>query len=512
MTQVWILVAFALYFFMMLGIGGFYYKRSKSSADYFLGGRKLGGWVAAMSAQASDMSGWLLMGLPGSIYALGTGQIWIGVGLALGTALNWIFISKRLRRYTIVAGDSVTLPQYLKNRFKTKSNAINIISAIFIMVFFLVYTASAFTAVSKLFVEVFHIEYVVALTIGALVIIGYTFLGGFLAVCWTDFVQGMLMLFAILIIPILAIGLIGGFGETVDIANAVSPNYLNPFKNADGSTISAVSMISQLAWGLGYFGMPHILVRFMAIRSDAEVKKSRIIAIIWVILALGAAGLAGVVGRVYLQFAGKSVLTGGNEEKVFINTILHMFTEYWYIPIIAGILLCGILAAAMSTADSQLLVAASAYSEDIHRVIDKKADDKKMIRVSRIAVAVIAVIAYLIALDQNSSVMGLVSNAWSGFGSTFGAVVLLSLFWKRINASGAIAGILGGGITVILWDYIPLLGGKTFADVTGLYSLAVGFVVSFVAIIVVSLATKKPSKEMLDEFDMVASDNKVEVK
>lgn len=511
LTTVWILVSFGLYFLMMLGIGGFFFKRSKSTSDYFLGGRKLGGWVAAMSAQASDMSGWLLMGLPGAIYAAGTGEIWIGVGLALGTALNWMFVSKRLRRYTIVSGNSLTLPEYFKNRFKTKTNLINIVSAIFIMIFFLVYTASAFSAVTKLFVEVFHIDYVVALTIGAVVIVGYTFLGGFLAVCWTDFIQGMLMLFAILFIPIIAVGLMGGTGETMNLANAIAPNYLNPLKNADGSSISAVSLISQLAWGLGYFGMPHILVRFMAIRSDDEVKKSRVIAIIWVLLALGAACIAGVVGRIYLEFVGKEMLTGSETEKVFINMIIHMFTEHWYLPIIAGILLCGILAAAMSTADSQLLVTASAFSEDIYKgVINKKATDKKMIQISRIAVMCVAIIAYVIALDENSSVMGLVSNAWSGFGSTFGAVVLLSLFWRRINANGAIAGILSGGLTVILWDYVPLASGKTLASVTGLYSLAIGFFVSLLFIIVVSLLTKDPSEEMLNEFELVVSNHTVD--
>ena len=491
----------------MLGIGAFFYHRTKSSSDYFLGGRKLGGWVAAMSAQASDMSGWLLMGLPGAIYAAGTGQIWIGVGLAIGTALNWIFISKRLRRYTIVSGNSVTLPTYFQNRFKSDNKLLSIVAALFIMIFFLVYTASGFSAVTKLFVEVFNLDYVLALTIGAVVIVGYTFLGGFLAVCWTDFLQGMLMLAALLTIPILAVGLLGGPGETLSLLETTAPaNYLNPFLNADGSRITAVELISQLAWALGYFGMPHILVRFMAIRSDAEVKKSRVIAIIWVVLALFAATLAGIIGRVYLN----TPLVDGATENVFINSILQMFTEHWYLPLLAGVLLCGILAAAMSTADSQLLVTASSFSEDIYKgIIDKNATNKRMIWIGRITVLVVAVVAYIIALNPNNSVMGLVSNAWSGFGSAFGATVLLSLFWKRTNYHGAVAGVVSGGLTVIIWDYLPF-GGQTLGEITGLYSLVVGFAISFVAIVAVSLLTEKPSQEMLDEFDLVASSTTID--
>lgn len=502
----WILIAFGLYFVVMLAIGASFYRKTKNSSDYFLGGRKLGGWVAAMSAQASDMSGWLLMGLPGAIYAAGTGQMWIGVGLAIGTALNWIFVSKRLRRYTIVAGDSLTLPQYLENRFKSGSKVLRIASAVFIMIFFLVYTASGFSAVTKLFVQVFNMPYVWALTIGAVVIVGYTFLGGFLAVCWTDFVQGMLMLFALLSIPIVAIALLGGVGETTALLNNVAPNYLNPLVDADGNHISAISMISQLAWALGYFGMPHILVRFMAIRSDDEVKKSRVIAIIWVILALGAAVLAGVIGRVFLETKANIILEGGATENVFVETIMQMFTVHWYLPILAGVLLCGILAAAMSTADSQLLVTASSFSEDIYKnVIDKKASDKKMIWISRIVVLAVAVVAFIIALDEKSSVMDLVSNAWSGFGSAFGAVILLSLYWKRTNSAGAASGIIAGGVTVLIWDYLPLVAGQTLAGATGLYSLAVGFPVSMIVIIAVSLLTKKPSAEVIKEFEQVTS-------
>lgn len=511
----WIFIAFLLYFLVMLGIGFAFYKRTKTSSDYFLGGRKLGGWVAALSAQASDMSGWLLMGLPGAIYAAGTGQIWIGVGLAIGTILNWALVSKRLRRYTIVSGNSLTLPQYFENRFKDRSQVLRIASAIFIMIFFLVYTASGLTAVGKLFNQVFGLDYVWSLTIGALVIVGYTFLGGFLAVCWTDFVQGMLMLLALLSVPIIAIALMGGIPGTTAAMQAALPDaasYMNPFLNADGSQITPLQMISQLAWALGYFGMPHILVRFMAIRSDEEVKKSRVIAIVWVVLALFAALLAGVIGRVYLAEAANITLTGTATENVFITTILHIFTNHWYLPVLAGVLLCGILAAAMSTADSQLLVTASSISEDIYKSsINKKATNKTMIWVSRITVLVVAAIAYIIALNPESSVMGLVSNAWSGFGSAFGATVVLSLFWKRSNAAGAAAGILSGGLTVILWDYIPLIAGQTLGVATGLYSLAVGFPVSLLFVVVVSLMTKRPSEEIDEEFEKMRSSESVDV-
>lgn len=501
----WIIVAFALYLLLMVGVGAMYAKKNNSTEDYFLGGRKLGGWVAALSAQASDMSGWLLMGLPGSIYALGTGQAWIAIGLFIGTVFNWLFISGRLRRYTIRANNALTLPTYFENRFHDKKRILLFISSVTIVIFFLVYTASALAAGGKLFNSVFRVDYKIALTIGAIVILVYTFLGGFMAVCTTDFIQGTLMLVALLVVPVVALGLIGPDSVLSNIENSGVAGgagaFLSLFSNG-GEPYRAVDIISGLAWGLGYCGMPHILVRFMAVKNEKELNKSKGIAIVWVFLSLMLAWIIGIVGRAYLY---PEILTGGEEEKVFINMIIKLFTEDVKIPIIAGIFLCGILAAIMSTADSQLLVSASSVAEDLVKgIIKKDASEKTVFRISRITVLVIAVLAYLIALDPNSSIMGLVSNAWAGLGAAFGPTVLLSLYWKRTNFAGAAAGIASGAVTVLIWDYIPLIGGQTLGSATGLYSLAVGFAVSIVAIVAVSLMTKAPSDEMIREFEDVS--------
>lgn len=501
----WIIVAFALYLFAMIVIGALCSKKNNTTEDFLLGGRKLGGWVAALSAQASDMSGWLLMGLPGSIYALGTGQAWIAIGLFIGTVLNWLFISGRLRRYTIRANNALTLPTYFENRFHDKKRILLFISSVTIVVFFLVYTASALAAGGKLFNSVFNVDYRIALTIGAVVILAYTFMGGFLAVCATDFVQGTLMLIALLVVPIAALGVVGPSNvvSAIDESGAAggSAAFLSLFSNG-GEPYRAVDIISGLAWGLGYCGMPHILVRFMAVKNEKELNKSKGVAIIWVFLSLVLACVIGIVGRAYLL---PDILTGGEEEKVFINMIIKLFTSDIKIPIVAGIFLCGILAAIMSTADSQLLVSASSVAEDIVKgIIKKDAKDGTVLKISRITVLVIAVLAYLIALDPNSSIMGLVSNAWAGLGAAFGPTVLLSLYWKRTNFQGAVAGIASGALTVIIWDYIPLAGGLTLGSVTGLYSLAVGFAVSLLAIVVVSLLTPAPTGEIIEEFDDVS--------
>lgn len=503
----WIIFAFALYLLMMIVVGIVCARQSKDAEDYFLGGRKLNGWVAALSAQASDMSGWLLMGLPGSIYALGTGQGWIAIGLFLGTVFNWLCISRRLRRYTIRAGNALTLPTYFENRFHDKKRILLFLSSVTIVIFFLVYTASALAAGGKLFNSVFGIDYRIALTIGAGVILVYTFMGGFLAVCVTDFIQGSLMLVALLTVPLLAWRLLGA-GGTTEVLNASfeggAAAFLSMTSDANGR-YRLVDIISQLAWGLGYCGMPHILVRFMAVRDEKELKKSKGIAILWVALSLGFACVIGVIGRAYLH---PVLLTDGAQEKVFIEMIIKLFTQDMRLPIIAGLFLCGILAAIMSTADSQLLVSASSVAEDIVRgVIKRDADDKTVLRISRITVVVIAVLAYVIALNPNSSIMGLVSNAWAGLGSAFGPIVLLSLFWKRTNFQGAVAGILSGALTVIVWDYIPFMDGQTPGTVTGLYSLLVGFAVSALMIVAVSLLTPAPDESILREFEDVKSGN-----
>lgn len=473
-------------------------RKTNNTEDYFLGGRGLNSWVAALSAQASDMSGWLLMGLPGSIYALGTGQAWIAIGLFIGTALNWLCIAKRLRRYTIVANNSLTLPEFFENRFHDKKKILLGISSIVIVIFFLVYTASALASGGKLFNMVFGVDYHIALAIGAIVILTYTFLGGFLAVCTTDFVQGTMMLIALLVVPIVAYNMIGtDLGTALVNSGVASSDYMSLFSNG-GKPYSFVDIISQLAWGLGYCGMPHILVRFMAIRNEKEIKKSSTIAIVWVAVSLFAACAIGVIGRAFLGGVLK------DSENVFIQMIQHVFSSNIVLIFIGGLFLCGILAAIMSTADSQLLVCASSVSKDIYKnILKPESNDKKVLKVSRITVLVVAVLAFLIAWNPNSSIMNLVSDAWAGLGSAFGPLVVCSLFWKRTNLPGAVAGILSGGLFVIIWDYLPIINGDTLYAATGIYSLLLGFFISLACIVIVSLCTKKPDQEILDEFEEV---------
>ncbi len=505
-----VLSAFAVYLAIMIIIGFAYSKSTKNNEDYFLGGRNLGGWTAAISAQASDMSGWLLMGLPGSVYLAGTGEIWIAVGLLIGTVLNWYLVSARLRKYTIVAGNSLTIPSFFQNRYRDEKGVIKIVSAVIIAIFFAVYTASAFSSGAKLFATLFgdknnfETVYIIGLCIAAFVILVYTFMGGFKAVCTTDLIQGMLMLVAIMAVPILAYTILTyntGFADALIAKGVENPdNFLNFMKNDDGSNVSAVSIISNLAWGLGYFGMPHILIRFMAIKNHTELKKSRKIAITWVIISLVASCIIGLVARGYLT----TQLEGADSETVFIRTIQQLFSGNFVFVFIGGIFLCGILAAIMSTADSQLLVTASAVSEDMYKgVIKKDASEKNALWVGKIAVIVVSVVAFFIALDPNSSIMTLVSDAWAGFGSAFGPVILLALFWKRSTLPGAIAGMATGALTVIIWDYLPIVNGETLYAATNLYSLVLGFAFALIVNIVVSLLTKKPSKEIIDEFESI---------
>ena len=495
-----ILVAFTFYLLLMILIGVFSMKKTRSTEDYFLGGRGLNSWVAALSAQASDMSGWLLMGIPGSIYAAGTGKAWIAIGLFIGTVLNWLIISKRLRRYTIVANNSLTLPEFFQNRFHDKKKILLTISSIVIVLFFLVYTASALASGGKLFNTVFGIDYHIALVIGAVVILTYTFLGGFLAVCTTDFIQGTLMLVGLMIVPIMAYAVVSGdFGGALSVSGIENSDYyMSLFYNMDGTKITLVSIISDLAWGLGYCGMPHILVRFMAIKNEKELKKSSAIAIIWVAISLFAACAIGLIGRAYLNGS----LAEGQEETVFIQMIKTIFSGNVGYVFIGGLFLCGILAAVMSTADSQLLVCASSVSKDIYKgILKPDSNDKKVLRVSRITVLVVALIAFVIAWNPESSIMNFVSDAWAGLGSAFGPLVVCSLFWKRTNLPGAVAGIVTGGAFVIVWDYLPLVHGETLYTATGIYSLLLGFFISLAAIVIVSLATKEPSEEVQADYD-----------
>lgn len=498
-----VVLAFISYLAMMIFVGIKTMKKTKGSDDYFLGGRKLSGPVAALSAQASDMSGWLLMGLPGSIYALGTGQAWIAIGLLLGTIINWVVIARPLRAYTIVANNSMTLPEFLTNRYHDKKNILKAVAAVVIVIFFLVYTASALAAGGKLFHTVLGLDYHVALLIGAIVILSYTLMGGFLAVCTTDFIQGTLMLVGLMIVPILAYFFIDGDFMSVLASTGVdSKNYLNLMYNGD-RPIKAVELISNLAWGLGYCGMPHIIIRFFAIRSEKEVKKSAKIAIAWDVIASAMVLVVAVVGRAFLAPVVLGQTDGAaSTESVFIEMIQKIFMDYLPLAFIGGIFLCGILAAIMSTADSQLLMCTTSVSQDIYKgFFNKEADSKKVLRLGRIVTIVMALIAILIAWNPESSVMNLVSNAWAGLGAAFGPLIVMSLFWKRTNLQGAISGIVSGAAIVIIWDYIPLLSGKTIGAVTGLYSLAVGFAGSLLCIVLVSLFTKAPSNEIAEEFE-----------
>ena len=488
-------LAFILYFAVVLAIGLYFFFQSKNSSgekEYFLGNRQMGPWVTAMSAQASDMSGWLLMGLPGSVLAFGLGEAWVGIGLALGTAANWIFVARRLRRFSKEANDSITLPQYLTNRFAARGRGLQIICAVIFLVFFTVYVASSFSAGAKVFTQVFpSLDPRYALIIFAAIIIIYTFLGGFRAVCWTDFFQGLMMLIALLAVPIAIL-----FFREPDAA-ALSAVYTNANDGTQYAFVNSLfgcswqSIVSGLAWGLGYFGMPHILVRFMSIKKSSMMKKSATVAIIWVILSLGAAIALAYLGR--MLPIGQKLLESGQQETIFIHLARELFPAF-----IAGLLMAAIIAAAMSTADSQLLVASSSFTSDIYKpVFRKKATDKEIMWVGRLVVILVAIVAYFIAASKGNgaaAIMNMVGNAWAGFGSAFGPVVLLSLFWRRTTYSGAVAGVIGGAVTDVVW-YLFL------SKSTGIYELLPGFIVGALCCVVVSLISPAPGAEALAVYD-----------
>jgi sodium/proline symporter len=496
-------VVLILYLLVMLAIGIYFFRLNKSQTDYYLGGRTLNIWVTSMSAQASDMSGWLMMGLPGTAFLLtknlGLAEaFWTALGLAIGTYLNWLFLAKRLRNYSEKSGNSITIPTYLENRFKDKTHLIRTISALFIVIFFLIYTAAQFSAGAKLFNAVFGLDYQIALLIGALVIVLYTFLGGFLAVCWTDLIQGLLMFFALVTLPIIAVVNLGGVAETFDLAAALT-DAANGLGFSEwtgiGSGLGALGIISIAAWGLGYFGQPHILARFMGIRKAEYIKPARRIAMVWVVVALFSAVVLGVIGKAYMStIVSPEELSAMDGEKIFIFLVQHLLTGP-VAAILAGLLLTAVLAAIMSTADSQLLVTSSAISEDIGKnLFRNKINDQNMIWISRISVLVIAVVAFFIASNPDSSVFDLVAYAWAGFGAAFGPAILMSLYWKRMNWQGTLAGILAGGISVLVWrNFI-----KEYID---LYELLPAFVISVIFIVVVSLLTSKPNEEIEKEYD-----------
>lgn len=490
-------IAFILYFVLIVGVGIFFFLKDRKNTDekdYFIGGRAMGPWVTAMSAQASDMSAWLLMGLPGSIMAFGFGQMWIGIGLALGTAANWIFVATRLRKFSKVAGDAITLPQYLSNRFATKSHTLQIICALIFFVCFTVYVASGFVAGASVFTTVFpSLSTETAMIVFALAMLVCTFFGGFKAVCWTDFFQGILMLIAVLAVPIIIVA-------TQNLDTSVLSNVYTYVDGASGETVTCgfgtgifdsswKEIVSGLGWGLGYFGMPHILVRFMSIEKPSMVKKSATVAIIWVVLSLGATCLIAYLGRMLLA---EELLTIGAQKTVFIVFARKLFPAF-----IAGVLMAAIIAASMSTADSQLLVASSSFTSDIYKpIIRKNAGEKEILWVGRLVVLIVAIIAYFIASSKAEgaqTIMNLVENAWAGFGSAFGPTIILSLFWRRFTYKGAVAGVVTGAVVDVLW--------LAFMSHTGIYEIIPGFACSLIAAVVFTLMDKAPSAEVEAIFD-----------
>jgi len=472
-------VIFCIYFLAMLGIGLYFFLKSKdgNAKTYFLGNRAMGPWVTALSAGASDMSAWVLMALPTSIYALGLGQVWIPVGLAIGYALSWIIEAKRLRKFSIVAKDSITVPQYLTNRFLSSSKVLQVICAIVFLVAYTVYAASAIKACGTLFHTILGVDTRISMVIAAIIIVGYTFLGGYSAVCWTDFFQGLLVLGAMFIAPIFAATMVD-FSAVSDIGDA---SFWNPVR-------SVPEIISGLAWGLGYFGMPHIIVRFMSLKSQKEVKKSATIGITWTVLIVIFAALIGLVGRLFLGYEENIA----DKSLVFISMVRKIFPS-----LISGVLLCAVLAASMSTADSQLLAASSAFTADVYQPVIRrgKASDKETLWVGRVIVIIISIAALFVALDPNGgSIMDLVENAWGLFGAAFGPVILLSLFWKRFNWAGAVSGIVAGSVADI--GFLIL-----FKDATGIYEILPGFIIAAIVAVVVSLLTKKPSAAVEKLYD-----------
>lgn len=503
-----ILITMALYMSVVIGIGVYFAKRANANSEnYFIGGRTLGPWVAAMSAEASDMSGWLLMGLPGVAYFYGLSDaVWTAIGLLAGTYINWLIVANRLHGYSIIV-NAITIPDFFSNRFKESKKIIMTIAATFILIFFTVYAASCFVTVGKLFNALFGFSYQPLMIAGAIFVILYTFLGGFLAESVSDFMQAIIMIIALAAILISSVVYAGGIGEVLNNMKEI-PGFFSFFGISNPELVDGVqqvaggkalfgeakvygfiTIISTLSWGLGYFGVPQVLLRFMAIRKHSEIKKSRRIATVWCSISLFAAVFIGLVGRVIFP---TDLLTMGEAENIFIIAATNLLPS-----LLAGIAMAGILAATISSSDSYLLIAASAVSKNIYQGIFKKdATDKQVMRVSRIVLVLTTLVGVVIALDKNSVIFKVVSFAWAGFGATFGPIMLFSLFWKRTTREGAIAGMLSGGIMVFVWNkLIKPLGG-----VFGIYELLPAFLISCVFILVVSLLTKKPSQEIYTEF------------
>lgn len=506
-----ILIAMVIYIVAILGIGVYFLKIANENSDnYFIGGRTLGPWVSAMSAEASDMSGWLLMGLPGVAYWCGLSDaFWTALGLALGTYLNWKITAKRLRNYSVVAGDAITIPEFFSNRFKENKKVIMLIASVFILVFFTVYAASCFVTVGKLFNSLFGIQYQIVMIAGACFVILYTLLGGFLAESVSDFMQGVIMIIALILILVVGVATAGGIGSVIENAQSI-PGFFDFFGIASPTVVDGVqqlsasgaplfgdalpytflTIISTMSWGLGYFGVPQVLLRFIAIRDAAEIPKARRIATTWCVISLFAAVIIGLIGRVLFP---ADLLTASGAESIFITMSTSLLP-----PLLAGFVMAGILAATMSSSDSYLLIAASAFSKNIYeKILKKDATEKQIMRVSHLTLIAVSLIGIIIALDETSIIFKVVSFAWAGFGATFGPLMLFSLFWKRTTREGAIAGMLAGGGMVFIWRLLI----KPLGGVFGIYELLPAFLVSCAFIVVVSLMTKEPSQEIQDEFE-----------
>ncbi len=506
-----VLLAMLIYFVLVLTIGFFYTKRSNSSSsEYFIGGRKVGPWLTALSAEASDMSGWLLMGLPGVAYFTGASDaVWTALGLAIGTYLNWKLVAKRLRQYSLVAGNSITLPEFYSKRFHDSRNIVSTVAAIIILVFFSVYVGSCFVSCGKLFATLFGLDYRTMMVLGAIIVFLYTLIGGYLSVVATDFVQGMLMFIALVVVVTGSIVMAGGVDNVAAILQDI-PGYLSlsqiaaPVVDADGvqavvdgspvfgeaKDYGVLTAASMMAWGLGYFGMPHVLVRFMGIRSAGEVKKSRVIAVIWCFISLASAVTIGMVGRALLP---TDFLTQANAENVFIVLSRMMLPAF-----MCGVVLSGMFAASMSSSSSYLLVSASSVAENIYRgVIKRDATDRQVLIVARVTLICVFFFGIAIAMDPNSSIFNIVSFAWAGLGASFGPLTILSLYWRRATWQGALAGILGGAAMVFAWHY----GFAQLGGVFGIYELLPAFIFGLLVNVVVSLLTPAPDQTVLDEFD-----------
>lgn len=487
------LIALALYFVVMLSIGWYAFLRSTSDVSgYMLGGRSLGPAVTALSAGASDMSGWMLMGLPGAMYISGLSSAWIAIGLIIGAFCNYLIVAPRLRTYTEVANDAITLPDYFENRFHDHKHILRLVSSIVIVIFFTLYTSSGVVAGGKLFESSFGYSYELGLYVTAGVVVVYTLFGGFLAVSLTDFVQGCIMLIALVLVPVVVIVDVGGFAEMTQTIEQINPNLLNLF-----SGVSLISIISAMAWGLGYFGQPHIIVRFMAIRSKDDMPMARRIGMSWMIVS--------IIGAMATGFAGIAYIAHHDIGFSDPETIFIVLSKVLFHPFITGFLLAAILAAIMSTISSQLLVTSSSITNDFYQLFfNKQASQKQLVRVGRLAVLSVALVAIMLAYDRNSSILTLVSNAWAGFGAAFGPVVILSLYWKTMTKQGALAGMLVGAATVLFWIYAPItVDGQSLSSV--LYEIVPGFIMSGLSIVFVSLYTYQEHEQMHQTFDQVES-------